>query len=189
MKPAFVIAGMLLATTVVASPRAAQIAIPLPAVDVLTAIDSVPEREQVQRALGSDAEAELQRISLASLDTVDAGVQVRAVRALAHFDNGHATLLAVLARDDIARGRNGTSVVVQRTALDALATFGKTTDVSLFVDYLNADYNRDVRATAARALGDLGDPSAIEPLRTRFSKEPSPQVKFEISDSLHKLGQ
>ncbi len=174
---------------VIAAPRASQISIPEPAFDVLGAIDSVPQRDQVQRVFGDNALAELQRISMANLDSVDAGVQIRAVRALTHFVEGRATVLLVLARPDVATAQRGTGVVLQRTAIEALALYNDTSDVALVIGFLDAEYSRDVRASAARALGLMGSQTAVEPLRSRFRVEQSAQVKIEISNSLHILGQ
>ena len=174
---------------VIAAPRPSQISIPEPALDVLGAIDSVPQRDQVQRVFGDNALAELQRISLASLATVDAGVQIRAVRALTHFVEGRATVLQVLARPEVATAQRGSGVVLQRTAIEALASYNDATDVTRVIAFLGAEYSRDVRASAAHALGLMGSQTAVEPLRSRFRVESSAQVKYEISNSLHILGQ
>ncbi len=174
---------------VVAAPPASQISIPQPAFDVLSAIDSVPQRDQVQRVFGDNALAELQRISMASLATVDAGVQIRAVRALTHFVEGRATVLAVLARPEVATAQRGTGVVLQRTVIEALASYGDASDVARIISFLDAEYSRDVRASAAHALGLMASQTAVEPLRSRFRVERSAQVKYEISNSLHILGQ
>lgn len=174
---------------VIAAPRASQISIPEPALDVLGAIDSVPQRDQVQRVFGDNALAELQRISMASLDSVDAGVQIRAVRALTHFVEGRATVLLVLARPEVATAQRGTGVVLQRTAIEALALYSDASDVARVIGFLDAEYSRDVRASAAHALGVMGSQTAVEPLRSRFRVEQSAQVKIEISNSLHILGQ
>ena len=61
---------------VVAAPPASQISIPQPAFDVLSAIDSVPQRDQVQRVFGDNALAELQRIS--STDWVASNAHISA---------------------------------------------------------------------------------------------------------------
>ncbi|MBP9085985.1 MAG: HEAT repeat domain-containing protein [Kofleriaceae bacterium] len=174
---------------VIAAPQASQITIPEPAFDVLSAIDSVPQRDQVQRVFGDNALVELQRISMASLDSVDAGVQIRAVRALTHFVEGRATVLLVLARPEVATAQRGTGVVLQRTAIEALAIYRDASDVARVIGFLDAEYSRDVRASAAHALGLMGSPTAVEPLRSRFRVEQSAQVKYEISNSLHILGQ
>jgi len=172
-----------------ATQRAVQISIPLPGFEMLNAIDSVPARVQVERAFGDNALAELRRIATTALDTVDAGVQVRAIRALVLFPEGRTTVLDVLARSEIATARAGTGVVVQRTAVEALGSYRKAEDVELVVTYLNAEYSRDVRVSAARALGQIGAQTAVEPLRTRFRSEQTAQVKVEISTALHALGQ
>lgn len=187
---AIVVAAAALGGGVVGATRGGvQINIPAPGFEMLNAIDSVPERDQVQRAFGDNALIELQRIATATLDTVDAGVQVRAIRALVHFTEGRPTVLDVLARNEIATARSGTGVVVQRTAVEALGSYRDATDVDLVVTYLNAEYSRDVRVSAARALGQIGSQTAVEPLRTRFRNELTAQVKVEISTALHILGQ
>ena len=187
---AIVVAAAALGGGVVGATRGAvQINIPAPGFEMLNAIDSVPERDQVQRAFGDNALIELQRIATATLDTVDAGVQVRAIRALVHFTEGRPTVLDVLARSEIVTARSGTGVVVQRTAVEALGSYHDASDVDLVVTYLNAEYSSDVRVSAARALGQIGSQTAVEPLRTRFRNELTAQVKVEISTSLHVLGQ
>jgi len=172
-----------------ATQRAVQISIPAQGFEMLSAIDSVPARDQVERAFGDNALVELQRIATATLDTVDAGVQVRAIRALVLFPEGRTTVLEVLARSEIAMARSGIGVVVQRTAVEALGSYRNAADVDLVVTYLNAEYSRDVRVSAARGLGQIGSQTAVEPLRTRFRNELTAQVKVEISTALHALGQ
>lgn len=160
--------------------------IPSSAIDVLNSIEIVPEASDVERALGADAIGQLIAISTAAPDVVDAGVQIRAIRALSKFSAGRPTLQQLISQPDFQTGIGSRSVML-RTAIESLGTFGEPGDVAQITLMLNFEASRDIRATAARALGTIGSATAIDPLRTRFRKELSAQVRFEISRSLQTL--
>jgi HEAT repeat protein len=48
---------------------------------------------------------------------------------------------------------------------------------------------KDVRATAATALGDTGSPAAVPFLRERLLVEPDPQVRIALSAAIRALTQ
>jgi hypothetical protein len=161
--------------------------IPDLAADVLNSMEAVPEASVVERAFGnSDTLAKLIAISTAAPNLVDAGVQVRSIRALSKFAEGRATLQLLIGQVDLQTG-TGSRAVMLRTAIESLGSFGKVEDVAQISGMLNFESSRDIRATAARALGVIGAPDAVEPLRARFRKELSAQVRFEISKALQSL--
>jgi HEAT repeat protein len=161
--------------------------IPESAVDVLNSMEAVPDASDVERAFGNiDTLAKLIAISTAAPDLVDAGVQVRAIRALSKFAGGRATLQQLIAQPDLQTGIGSRSVML-RTAIESLGSFSKIDDVGQISAMLNFEASRDIRAAAARALGIIGSSSAVEPLRARFRKELSAQVRFEISKALQSL--
>ncbi|MFA6134483.1 MAG: HEAT repeat domain-containing protein [Phycisphaerae bacterium] len=50
------------------------------------------------------------------------------------------------------------------------------------------DPEKEVRANAALAMGKMGEPSAIGPLRTRLGDEQDPSVRLQVMESLAMLG-
>lgn len=170
-----------------------------PLIDALTPIDSLPSSQQINAVFGDsrvEALANLQLIAHPS-GTVDRGVQLRAVRALVHYcettpcgaaDPAHVTLVAIATDPRYRDSRSGSDVLVFRGALEALGVLQVPSDVSILVPQLEHP-SRDIRATTARALRDLGNTQAILPLRARYQQEQVAQVRLAISDALRVLGQ
>lgn len=168
-----------------------------PVINALTPIDSLPSSDQINQAFNdnpSEALASLMEIANPS-SVVDRGVQLRAVRALIHYcattpctdnDPAHMTLRDVATRYETAR--TGSDVLVLRAALESLGVLRVPTDLGLIVQHLQHP-SRDIRATTARALRDLGNTQAIAPLRARYADEEFDQVRLAISDALRVLGQ
>ena len=168
-----------------------------PIINALTPIDSLPSSDQINQAFNdnpSEALANLIEIANPS-SSVDRGVQLRAVRALIHYcaatpcpdqDPALVALRQVELRYRDARA--GSDVLVLRAALESIGVLRFPNDRGLLERHLQHP-SRDIRATAARALRDLGNTQAIPALRARYNDEPTDQVRLAISDALRVLGQ
>lgn len=174
-------------------------AISQPVFDALTPVDSLPSSQQLTMVFNnSPAEAlsGLQQIANPPATVfVDRGVQLRAVRALIHYcattpcpdtDPAHQTLLEI--SSVYAGARSGSDLLVLRAALESLGVLKVPQDIGVLVPQLQHP-SRDIRATVARALRDLGNTQAITPLRARYNIEREPQVQTAISDALRVLAQ
>ena len=162
----------------------------------LTTIDEVPTQAQVASAFGSGSDAvtvaAMGLISIAQDSTSDVGVRLRAIRALASFCPApcgvgipaHDTLTALLAIPTAT----GADIMVLRAALESLGQLKVQSDLDKITPFLD-DPSRDVRATAAFALRDLCNTTAIQPLRTRLQHEATAQVQLAISSALRVLSQ
>lgn len=167
----------------------------------LTSIDTVPTKQDLQSILESPAN-EISLLRQYALGTsVDFGVRLRATRALSHFCmeqpvECRAAITAVL--DDIDTSPDSPGKILRRrAAIEALgaARTGHSEDMPLLLGFLD-DPSRDVRVAAVRALRDLCNPAAIQPLRDRLRTEPSrqplepvEQVRKAIEVAIEVLGQ
>jgi len=159
----------------------------------LTPIDSLASTGDYNTVFGGSAEAISQLSAIAQDASADVGVQLRAIRGLSDYPAGgtlpHDTLVGIIGTN--ANARTGSTVLILRAAIEALGALAagghaQPTDANLLIGHLN-DSSRDVRATTARALGELCDTSAINPLRVRFGGEQTAQVKLAISEALRVL--
>lgn len=170
-----------------------------PIINALTPIDTVPSSAQINRVFNDNpSEALNNLVAFANPQTsIDPGVQLRAIRALIHYcattpcsssDTAHTTLLDVEARYRNARA--GSDVLLLRAAIESLGVLRVPTDMLTLVPHLQHP-SRDIRATTARALRDLGNTGAIPYLRARYNDETEKidQVRLAISDALRVLGQ
>ena len=168
-----------------------------PIINALTPIDTLPSSQQINQVFNDNpSEALANLIELANPSTfVDRGVQLRAVRALIHYcgtspctrgDAAHDTLALVVTR--YATARAGSDALILRAAIESLGVLRVPDDMSTLKDFL-IHPSRDIRATTARALRDLGNTNAIPFLRARYNDEPTDQVRLAISDALRVLGQ
>jgi HEAT repeat protein len=156
-------------------------------VALLTAIDFVPDRAALDALLGADAEQQLIEVGSGTGDP-DPGVRLRAIRALALYPTvtSRQALAAMISFGRLSvRGRD---VLFLRAAIEALGAIGDPDDVGVLLPLLQFEPSRDVRATTADALRELGSVAAIEPLRQRFAEEQSDQVRLAISQALRELG-
>lgn len=163
----------------------------------LTPIDSQPTTQQLNLVHNnSEQEAldNLQEIALGD-DTVDAGVKLRAVRALTQYckapcatHEAHDTLVTLIGMPKYRDSRTGRDLLVLRATIEAIGVLRVVDDMNLLVPFLQHP-SRDIRAQAAHALRDLGNTQAITPLRTRYLIEDVPQVQHALSDALRVLGQ
>jgi hypothetical protein len=168
--------------------------------DTLTAIDTVPTKAQLDLAFPPNQA--LPNLSTIAQDrTLDVGVRVRAIHALAKYcpdpcsssELAYQSLAAL-----ISETRNetvGEPVVLLRAALETIGTLpldsspaAKAEVTAIVIELLNHP-SRDIRAAAARALRDLCNTNAATALRIRYTSEPTEQVKLAISEALRILGQ
>jgi len=152
--------------------------------ELLSAIDFVPARSDLDPVMGSTPTQEL----IALANSADEGVRVRAIRALAQYPAPETRdALVALIQDPKASG--GLRVVLRRAALEALAEIGTPDDVEIITPYLEVTNapERDLRAAAAHALRVLGSTAAVPALRAQQRIEEEPQVLFAITEALRKL--
>jgi hypothetical protein len=201
MKKLLGVAGVLVfAVALRVTPVLGDSALPLsnPQYDTLTPLDSVPSSQQITKVFNdsSNALTSLQEIaSFPPSSGVDRGVQLRAVRALIHYcatspctdlDPAHMTLKNIeLAYRDV---RAGSDLLILRAAIESLGVLKVPADYTILTAQLQHP-SRDIRATTARALRDLGNTQAIPYLRARLNIEQVDQVKTALSDALRVLDQ
>jgi hypothetical protein len=164
--------------------------------NTLTTIDTVPTRQQIDRAFENNPALALANLSQIASDTSnDIGIRLRAIHALAKYcttspcannDVAHQSVLAVVAATSIET--TGSPVLLLRAAIETLGPMGVAGDVGVMVPLLD-HISRDIRAATARALRDLCNTQAITPLRVRYAKEQTDQVKLAISEALRILDQ
>lgn len=162
--------------------------------DILTTIDTVPTKVQLDHAFDGEA---LPNLALISQDTtIDIGVRVRAIHALAKYcpdpcstgELAHESLTALI--HDTRHETIGEPVVLLRAAIETIGTLRVSTDSSMLLGLGLLDHtSRDIRAATARALRDLCNNQAVIPLRVRYAIEPTNQVKLAISEALRIIGQ
>jgi hypothetical protein len=171
-----------------------------PMTHVLTMIDALPSSEQIDAVHGGREQARenLQAIALgtaivAGETGVDPGIQIRAVRALPQYCDGlcgtsaaHDTVVELASIPRYRDARRGSDLLVLRAAIETLGVMRVPEDLDLLVPYLGHP-SRDIRAAAALALGDLGNPDAIEPLKGRERVEQVGQVSQAIAHALRLL--
>lgn len=170
----------------------------------LTTIDEVPTQAQVASAFGSGSDAitlaAMGLIGIAQDSTSDVGVRLRAIRALASFcppisdtdphcdpmSQTHQALTGLLTAN--ATSSVGADIMTLRAALESLGALKVGSDEGQIAGFLDHP-SRDVRATAALALRDLCNTTAISQLRTRLQHEATAQVQLAISSALRVLSQ
>lgn len=172
--------------------------------NALTVIDTVATPNQLGSAFNGQALPGL--ATVAQDGSADTGMRLRAIHALTFYcpmrDDGTGTgnLVATCVAGDTALealiqnvtagagAHGGTDLLVLRASVESLGKIGQhdTRPYPLILQFLG-HASRDLRATVARALGDLGDCDAQLPLRQRFQQESTDQVKLAISDALRAL--
>ncbi len=170
------------------------------ALNLLSNIDTVPSRDQIDFAYGGSPTDALQSlVELSANSGADPGIRLRAVYALAKYcgdaetstpcastDLAHQSLTSLIATTSGAA--SGTPVLLLRAAVETIGPMRVSSDVSLLIPLLGHG-SRDIRASTARALQDLCNTQAITPLRQRYALESTEQVKLAISEALRILGQ
>ncbi|HEU0030978.1 MAG TPA: HEAT repeat domain-containing protein [Kofleriaceae bacterium] len=195
MKHARKISGLVAVLALSALPAHGADPTPTPVeVHTLTPMDSVPTKEEIAANVsGPDKLARLQELIVDP--TVDFGIQLRAIRAVPHFCGSPCSgtprdvILQVIASVPAA-DRSGRGILRLRAGIESLgvARTGQDADVDLLVPYLD-HASRDIRATTARALRDMCNTRAIDPLRKRYQREQIDQVRLAISAALRVLDQ
>ena len=165
-----------------------------PVGQLLSGIDFVPEREEIDSLLGGGAPAELLAIARGeNTEMSDPGLRIRAYRALALYPSPdtETALLDAVTRHGAAE--SGVEIVYLRAAMESLAEVASNGSlVSVAIATLSPMLDhplRDVRADAARALGATGGDGAVPALRARLAVEEVLQVRLAITQALRLLGE
>lgn len=173
----------------------------------LTPIDTVVTPEALDNVLQApDLSQRIARLAEIGVSTEDLGVRLRAIRALPRYcsascqsdgistgDPAHLAVRQVLRSIDVT-DHGGGAILRLRATLEALGATrsGLAEDVTLIVPFLD-HASRDIRVTAARALGDLGSLSGLcdsvrNALKARLMGEPLEQVRSAIFAALRVVG-
>jgi len=177
--------------------RGQQIALAPQILYALTSIDTAPTKQDLEVVLASpDNELSLLR-QYALGSSFDFGMRLRAIRAIPHFCpqqpvECRGAILAVLDDIDSATSSPGQKILRRRAAIEALgaARTGDPADRVRLASFLD-DASRDIRVAAVRALRDLCDPAAMQPLLDHARGWPHEvdQVKLAITEALSVLSQ
>lgn len=155
-------------------------------VEMLSGIDYIPTRGTLDSALGGLAEDRLIAIARGTAEeSADPGIRIRAYRALALYPTAETASALRAAISEHAAG-GAVDTLYLRAALDSLEQVAGADAVDDLVPLLD-HRSRDVRASAAVALGDTGSNAAVSPLRARLSVEEVGQVRLAIAEALRAL--
>jgi hypothetical protein len=164
--------------------------------NTLTTIDTVPTRQQIDTAFGNQPNVALQNLTALAADgAADVGIRLRAIHALAKYcaatpcttsDAAHQSLATLI--EQTRTETAGAQLLLLRAGIETLGTMHVAADVTTLVPLLEHP-SRDIRASTAKALQDLCNTQASSPLRVRYARESSEQVKLAISEALRILGQ
>lgn len=169
-----------------------------PVIRALASIDSLPSKAVLDDALGPAA-ALGNLMAIARDQTIDLGLELRALRALPEYcpPAPQPCAAGVAVHDALAAlvvSLGSAQLTAQdqlrlRAAVEALGATRSAlvTDVDLLMTLLPGTGSRDVRTTVVRALGNLCSSAAIDPLSSYYFVEPSPQVKAAIMIALQNL--
>jgi HEAT repeat protein len=167
----------------------------VPVIAALTPIDSLPSKAALDDAFGAPTALDKLR-AVASDQTVDLGIELRAIRALPVYCPSpcvpgtpvHDGLIALIDGFPAAQ-YTPQDLLRLRAAVEALGATRSTlaSDVTELVPLLDHG-SRDVRATVARALGSLCNNTALGPLNAHYAEERSLQVQVAITAALQALG-
>lgn len=156
-------------------------------VELLSGVDYVPNRAALDDALGAAVAADdLVAIARGSApESADPGVRIRAYRALGLYPGSatEAALRAALAENAAGAGVETLYLRAAAESLVKVAGAGAVDDIVPLLDHAS----RDVRATAAVALGRTGSDAAVPSLRARLSVEEVGQVRLAIAEALRAL--
>jgi hypothetical protein len=160
--------------------------------DALSSIDSAPTATDLNMVLGPTAVQEL--VLIAQDPQADIGILLRSLHALSQYPQAvtsstvaHDTLAAIVGNPTRRDSTAPTDILVLRAAIQSLGLLRVQGDLALLTPQCLEHPSRDVRATTATALRDLGNPAAIPLLRGRLGSETVPQVQLAISDALRVL--
>lgn len=152
--------------------------------DLLSGVDYVPDKPELDEALGDPPEDEL--IAIATSDATDPGVRVRAYRALAHYPTDPTRVVLMTAIASYQEATSGPEVLYLRAAMHSLAAVSGANAVLVLDDLLYSS-SRDIRADAALALGETGSGTAVPLLHARRTEEQVAQVIWAIDEAIRML--
>lgn len=148
----------------------------------LSGIDFLPDRDSLDQILSGTGEL----VTLANTEDVSPGVRIRAFRTLGFFDDAIARAALV---DAVTRFRDSSVPNEQLyliAALEALGELVRPGGLGPIVDAFGHD-RRDVRAAAARALGEAGLIEACPALQEQFEDDDEPQVIRAVAVAIDRL--
>jgi hypothetical protein len=161
----------------------------------LTAIDTVPTKTLYESLPDMPLDqATLQ--SVAADGSASPAFRLRAIHALSTYcavaegsacpdgDPAHQTLAGLV--DAYGSAQSGADLLILRGAIEALGPMKDPNDEAVLAGLLNHP-SRDIRSTAALALGALCNTAAQTPLHQRLTNESTDQVKLAISAALRIL--
>jgi HEAT repeat protein len=151
--------------------------------DALGGVDYVPSQPELDAILDAPVE---DLIGIAADTGVDAGIRIRAYRALALYPTAESEAALRAAITTHAAAVTGTPVIYLRAAMESLALVAIADAVDALLPQLDHP-TRDIRCAAARALELTGSAAAVNPLRARLIIEPSEQVRQAITKALRAL--
>lgn len=161
----------------------------------LTAIDTVPTKALYE----SLPDMPLDQGTLQSVATdgsASPAFRLRAIHALSTYcavpagsacpggDPAHQVLVGLV--DAYGSAQSGSDLLILRGAVEALGLMKDPDDEAKLAGLLNHP-SRDIRSTAALALGALCNTAAQTPLHQRLTNESTDQVKLAISAALRIL--
>jgi hypothetical protein len=164
----------------------------------LTLLDATPSKAALSDAFGTPAPLD-NLLAIASDPTVDLGIELRAIHALPAYCPPapqtcgpgtvvHDGLIALIDSYQVSP-HAPQDLLRLRAAVEALGDTrsGLASDVSQLLPLLGHG-SRDVRATVVRALRNICNSTAIDPLRTFSPTEPTKQVQLAIAAAVQDLG-
>ena len=155
--------------------------------DLLSGVDYVPGRAELDGALGADAEARLIAIAHgADPGLASPGQRIRAYRALSLYPTSSTRDALGQALASYGGIRAGVATLYVRAAMASLVEVAGPDAIGPIMPLLQHP-SLDVRADAARALGLSRSPLAIDPLSRQQLVEASPQVQLAITEALRIL--
>lgn len=159
-------------------------------IEILSGVDFVPPKNSLDGVLGETALEDL--INIAQDPDEDAGLRIRAYRALAHYPGAlteEALRTAIIAHSSdgqVALESTGVDTILLRAAMSSMASVAKSRAVN-HIGWILDHQSRDVRAAAAQALALTGSITAEPLLRARLGKEEVPQVRLAIEEAIRIL--
>jgi hypothetical protein len=159
--------------------------------DVLTTIDTVPSKT-LYESLPQMPLDQTDLETIAADGSASPAFRLRAIYALSTYcaapcsstDPAHVTLANLITAYGAAQ--SGSDLLILRGAAEAIGPMQVPGDLDALTALLNHP-SRDIRATAALALGALCNGSATSALHQRLQNESTDQVKLAISAALQVL--
>lgn len=177
-----------------------EIALPQSVVHALTPIDAQPTPAALNQVF-ENPELALENLKSIALDrSIDLGIQLRAIRALPSYcppepqpcgpgTMVHDTLIMLMKSQTLVQHTPQDQLRL-RAAIEALgATRSKLAEDVNTLKPLLSNGSRDVRATVVRALLNICNTEAIDPLTRSYSLEQVAQVRAQISAAIQDLHQ